>query len=141
VQQRGAQRGRIQAHAGADASDPDRMGDEVLARLAALVGVMLAGEQERLQDRRAVDLIGDFVGVLGDDREQVPEQLVLQRREVRGDGEAAVVAVRGGVDRLVRRDGDDGVGGPRPVVAAVQAAARLMFALFRNLRPSSSLRW
>jgi hypothetical protein len=112
------------------------VGDEVLARLPALVGVVLAREQERLQDRPAVDLVGDLLRVLGDDREQVREQLVLEGCEVRGDGEAAVVAVVGGVDRLVRRDRDDGVGNPRPV----QAAARLMFALFRNLRPSSSLR-
>ena len=82
VQQRGAQRLGVQPHAGADARDADRVRDEVLAGLAALVGVVLAGEQERLQDRLAVDRRGDLVRVLGDDREQVREQLVLERREV-----------------------------------------------------------
>jgi hypothetical protein len=47
------------------------VGDEVLARLAALVGVVLAGEQERVQDGLAVDRLGDLVRVLGDDREQI----------------------------------------------------------------------
>ena len=82
------------------------MGDEVLAGLAALVGVVLAGEQERAQDAPAVDLVGDLVGVLGDDREQVAEQLVLERREVVGQRQLAVVAVLGTVDRPVRGDRD-----------------------------------
>jgi hypothetical protein len=80
------------------------MGDEVLARLAALVGVVLAGEQERLQDGLAVDLVGDLVGVLGDDREQVGQQFVLERCDVARDRDRAVVAVLGDVDRLVRGD-------------------------------------
>ena len=124
------------------------MGDEVLAGLPALVGVVLAGEQERLQDGVAIDLLGDLVGVLGDDREQVLQQLVLERREIVGDLDAAVVGAVRDVDRLVRRDRDDG---PIPVLgdraAAVdrglldQAACRLMFALVRNCLPSSSRRW
>ena len=88
VQQRGAQGRGVQAHAGADARDADRVGDEVLAGLAALVGVVLAGEQERLQHGLAVDLVGDLVGVLGDDREQVGQQLVLERRDVARDRHA-----------------------------------------------------
>jgi len=82
------------------------VGDEVLAGLAALVGVMLAREQERLEHRLAVHLVGDLFGVLGDDREQVGQQLVLERRDVGGDRYRAVVAVLGDVDRLVRRDRD-----------------------------------
>ena len=77
------------------------MGDEVLARLAALVGVVLAGEQEGAQDRLAVDRVDDLVGVLGDDREQVAEQLVLERRQVVRDRQRAVVAVLGAVDRAM----------------------------------------
>ena len=78
VQQRGAQRRRVQAHAGADLRDADRVDDEVLARLAALVGVVLAGEHERLHHAVAVDGLGDLVGVLLDDREQVREQVALE---------------------------------------------------------------
>ena len=95
------------------------MGDEVLAGLAALVGVVLAGEQERAQDGRAVDRVGDLVGVLGDDREQVTEQLVLERRQVVGQRKRAVVAVLGEIDRPVCGDRDRGDGG---IAVAVQAA-------------------
>ena len=80
VQQRGAQRLGVEAHPRADLRDADRVDDEVLARLAALVGVVLAGEDERVLDRRAVDLQRDLVGVLLDDREQVAEQLALECR-------------------------------------------------------------
>jgi len=82
------------------------VGDEVLAGLPALIGVVLAGEQECLQDSVAIDLLGDLVGVLGDDREQVREQLVLERRDVGRDADRAVIAVLGDVDGLVRRDRD-----------------------------------
>ena len=82
------------------------MGDEVLAGLAALVGVVLAGEREGAQDGAAVDRLDDLVGVLGDDREQVREQLVLERRDVGRDADRAVIAVLGDVDGLVRRDRD-----------------------------------
>ena len=80
VQQRRAQRLGVEPHAGADLRHADRVDDEVLARLAALVGVVLAGEHERLHDARAVDRLGDLVGVLLDDREQVGEQLALEPR-------------------------------------------------------------
>ena len=119
------------------------MGDEVLAGLAALVGVVLAGEQEGAQDRAAVDLVGDLVGVLGDDREQVAEQLVLERREIVGQRERAVVAVLGTVDRTVRGDRDRRQN-VRLVAVAVQAAAgvaRLGVLLVRYCRPSSKRRW
>ena len=52
VQQRGAQRLGVEPHAGADLRDADRVDDEVLARLAPLVGVVLAGEDERALDLR-----------------------------------------------------------------------------------------
>jgi hypothetical protein len=121
--------------------------DEVLAGLAALVGVVLAGEQERAQDRVAVDRLGDLVRVLGDDREQVGQQLMLERRQVVGDRQRAVVAVVGGVDGAVRGDRDrrGRLGraarddGAVPVLA--QAAARLGLLLIRYRRPSSNRRW
>ena len=48
VQQRRAERLGVQAHARADPRDADRVDDEVLAGLPPLVGVVLAGEHERL---------------------------------------------------------------------------------------------
>jgi hypothetical protein len=45
--------------------------DELLAGAPALVGMMLAGEHERLRDALAVDRNQRVVGVLLDDREQV----------------------------------------------------------------------
>ncbi len=84
VQQCGAERLGVQAQPGADLRDADRMDDEVLARLAALVGVMDAGEQEGLHDAVAVDRQRRLVGVLLDDREQVAEQPALGRRHLRG---------------------------------------------------------
>jgi hypothetical protein len=111
VQQRGAQRRGVQAHAGADLGDADRVDDEVLAGDAALVGVVLAGEREGVQDGLAVDRLGDLVGVLGDDREQVREQLVLERREVVRDRDGAVVGALRPVDRAMRGDGDGRVVG------------------------------
>ena len=87
--------------------------------------MVLAGEQEGAQDGPAVDRVGDLVGVLGDDREQVAEQLVLERRQVLRQREGAVVAVLGAVDRPVRRDRDRrrAVAQQRLVAVAVQAAA------------------
>ena len=80
VQQRGAQRLGVEPHAGADLRDADRVDDEVLARLAPLVGVVLAGEDEGVLDLVAVDLQRGLAGVLLDDREQVAEQRALGRR-------------------------------------------------------------
>ena len=102
VQQRRAQRLGVEPHAGADLRHADRVDDEVLARLAALVGVVLAGEHERVDHAAAVDLAGDLVGVLLDDREQVGEQLALDRREVGGRLGRRGVRVIGAVDLLVR---------------------------------------
>jgi hypothetical protein len=95
VQQRCAQRGRVQPHAGADLRDADGMGDEVLARLAALIGVVLAGEHEGVEHPVAVDDGRGLVGVLLDDREQICEQLALGlgelgRRRVHGRAAGAL---------------------------------------------------
>ncbi len=64
VQERRAQRLRVQAHAGADARHADRMHDEVLARLAPLRGVVLAGEHEGVLHALPVDLHRGVGGVL-----------------------------------------------------------------------------
>ncbi len=85
VQQRRAQRLGVQAHPRADARDPHGVHDEVLAGLAPLRGVVLAGEHERRFHARAVDLDGRVGGVLGDDREQVAEQPALELAELLAD--------------------------------------------------------
>jgi len=123
------------------------VGDEVLARLAALVGVVLAGEQEGVQHGLAVDRLGDLVRVLGDDREQVGQQLVLERREVVRDRQRAVVAVYGTVDRTVRGDRDRRRVLTRQRKVAVDAGVvqaacgSLGLLLVRYCRPSSNRRW
>ncbi len=53
------------------------MRDEVLARLAALVGVALASEGERPLDRLGVDRPQSVVAVLRDHRQEVAEQRAL----------------------------------------------------------------
>ncbi len=78
VQQGRAQGLGVQAHPRADARHPDRVHDEVLARLASLGGMVLAGEHERVFHALAVDLHDRVRGVLGDDREQVVEQPPLE---------------------------------------------------------------
>jgi hypothetical protein len=55
------------------------MVDEVLARAAPLVGVVLAGEDERVLHAVTIDLARRLVGVLLDDREQVAQQTLLFR--------------------------------------------------------------
>jgi hypothetical protein len=62
------------------------VGDEVLSRLAPLVGVALAGEGEGVLDRAAVEAAVLAVGaVLADDREQVAEQGAILRGQVPRD--------------------------------------------------------
>ena len=112
VQQRGAQRLGVQAHARADLRDADRVHDEVLARLAALVGVVLAGEDERALDAVAVDLQRGVVGVLLDDREEVAEQAAVGLGEVGGDRRQRVLL---GVLDAIDRDAL-GVEGPVAVL-------------------------
>ena len=121
---------------------------------------MLAGEQEGAHDRLAVDRLGDLVGVLEHHREQVGQQVVLERREVGGHAHRAVVAVLGLIDRAMRGHGDGavvvlwGAAGDRhaarvaraelvhaPVLGVAQAASLWVSPLVRNRRPSSSRRW
>jgi len=113
------------------------VGDELLARLAALVGVVLAREHERLDDELAVDGLGDLVSVLLDDREQVREELALELGEVGGRGlqPERGVPVESAVDWPVGLDADRAIG-----VLRGQAAA-LCVLLARNVSPSSSVCW
>ena len=105
------------------------MDDELLARHPALVGVVLAGEDERRLDLLAVDLHGRGVGVLLDDREDVGEQAALELGEVRAldrrvdaRATASTGARRAPVDDpLARR-------GPHAAFAVTS---------LRNVRPSS----
>jgi hypothetical protein len=117
------------------------MGDEVLTGLAALVGVVLAGEHERAHDRVAVDGLRDLLGVLLDDREQVAEQLALERGQVGGRLQRRRAVGLRAVDRAVGGDADAGaiaaLGGR---LAAGQAAA-LSVLLARYRSPSSSRCW
>jgi len=90
------------------------VGDEVLAGAAPLVGVVLAGEDERRLDRVAVDRDRRLGGVLLDDREQVVEEAGLV------GGEAGAPAGARGWRPL---DGPDrGAGGDRGGGAAIVAA-------------------
>ena len=90
VQERRAERLGVEPHPGADLGDPDRMGDELVAGAAQLVGVAVAGEVEGAPDRLAVDRRGGqrrvavAAGALGgrrvellDHGEEVAEELVL----------------------------------------------------------------
>jgi hypothetical protein len=78
------------------------VGDEVLARLASLVGVVIAGEGEGALDRLPIDAVAAVGGVLADDREQVAEQGTILRGQMLGD----LVDRRGGTVRLFRSDLD-----------------------------------
>jgi hypothetical protein len=59
------------------------MNDEILARASALVGVVVAGVDERLLDAVTVDGECGLAGMLLDDREQVGEQAPLEVGEFR----------------------------------------------------------
>jgi hypothetical protein len=117
------------------------MGDEVLAGLAALVGVVLAGEHERAHDGVAVDGLGDLVGVLLDDREQVAEQLALERGEVGGRLQRGAGARVRPVDRTVRGNADARAVRPRGGRLGAGQAAALSVLLARYRSPSSSRCW
>ena len=127
VQQRRADRLGVEAHARADLRHADRVRDELLARLAPLVGVALAGERERLADALEVDRADRVVGVLGDDREQVREQLLLVREQVLGERPATAARRRA---LVAHADADVRVGQAlaarrrRRRLAARRAAAR-----------------
>jgi hypothetical protein len=128
------------------------VGDEVLAGAAPLVGVVLAGEDERRLDRVAVDRDRRLGGVLLDDREQVAEQPPLGLGQLGAlararawvldavdgrpgrDQRRSPVAVTAGLRR--RGLGVAVAGTPRRRGGSAQAVA-LGFALLRNRRPSS----
>jgi hypothetical protein len=113
--------------------------------------VVLAGEHERADHGVAVDRLGDLVGVLLDDREQVREQLALELRQVVGRaGERRVRVIRQ-VDRAVARYRDRAVvdraaldrrrsGVLRRVGRRLYAAASIG-SLVRYRSPSSRRRW
>ena len=83
VKQRSAKGCGVQPHPRADLRHADGMDDELLAGLAALVGVVDARVHECLFDPRSVDHQRRMVGVLLDDREQVRQELALDRRQLR----------------------------------------------------------
>ena len=85
VEERRAEGGGVEPHAGADAGDTERMGDEVLSRLALLAGVALAGEGEGALDLLAIDRLGDVGLVLLDHREQIAQQGALVGGELARD--------------------------------------------------------
>ena len=95
VQERGAQRGRVEPHARADLGHADGVDDEVLAACPALVRVALAREEERALDGVALDLLGGLAPVLLDDGEEVAEQDALGVGELglRPGGRVLVVLV------------------------------------------------
>jgi hypothetical protein len=103
--------------------------------------VVLAGEHERVDDGLAVDRLGDLVGVLLDDREEVGEELALEVGEVGGRGlqRGRGATLGGAVDRLARLDAD--ARGPVGLGDVGGQAAALCVLLARNLSPSSSLCW
>jgi hypothetical protein len=116
------------------------MDDELLARQAALIGMVEAGVGKGALDAVAIDRKG-LIGVLLDDGEQVPQQPALERRQLgvldRGaiarGGETVDAGALGGEDRAgpVLGRGRLAVGA-RVTAAdrAAQAPAR-RFALFR----------
>jgi hypothetical protein len=123
--------------------------------------VVLAGEDEGLHHAVAVDRRRGLVGVLLDDREEVGQQLALERGEVRGriggrGGRCAAAVVDGqaagggpGGVRRTRGDGLLGQGRRRGgrlgagAGAAVQAArfASALVSVVRYRSPSSSSAW
>ena len=119
VEQRGAQRLGVETHARADLGDPDRVDDEVLARLAQLIGMVVARVDERFLDSVAVDRHGGLFGVFLDDREQVGEHpcstavssarsiviCAVCRRHEKGSDRRARAGIGGG------RDPPDAAGG------------------------------
>jgi hypothetical protein len=122
------------------------MGDEVLARLAALVGVVLAGEDEGALDLIAVDLHARVAGVLLDDREQVAEQPALERREVGALDRPGELGMLGAPDRAALGGGQSGaarLGRGRGAVPVALGGRGLLgqaawaVGSVRNLSPSS----
>jgi len=104
------------------------MDDELLARHAPLVDVVLAREDERLLDLLAVDLDRRSAGVLLDDRKDVRQQAALELGEI-GACDLGVVVSRDLVDRRAP-------GRPDALTRGSPYAA-LAVTSVRNLRPSS----
>jgi hypothetical protein len=113
--------------------------------------VVLAGEHERAHHGVAVDGLGDLVGVLLDDREQVREQRALEVREVVGRVRESGVRVVREVDLTVAGDRDCAVLGRAArdrrrsdvllrVGCGLYAAASIG-SLVRYRSPSSRRRW
>jgi hypothetical protein len=95
--------------------------DEVLAGLAALIGVVHARVHERLLDALPVDQLHRLIGVLLDDREQIAEQPPLGDRQLRALDRLAPGRVFDPVDRRT--------GGGRDPGGAAPARARCAFAV------------
>src|SRR5262245_35856578 len=117
VEERRAQCGGVQAESGADPPDSERMGDEILARLALLAGVPLAGEGEGALDLLAVDRLRGVRLVLLDDCEEVAEEGALVGAELARD------RVDAGRARLRRRLANARVA-PAPLVAQLDAVGK-----------------
>jgi len=132
VQQRGDERLGVEPQAGADLRDAGGMDDELLPGLAALVGMVLAREEERALDQVAVDVDDRLVGVLLDDREEVGQQPPLERREL-GATDLGGVAL-GMLDLIDRR-------APRRQAATAVGAEAVaaVVAVLRNRWSSSCL--
>src|SRR5438105_15867841 len=108
------------------------MADELLARSAALVGVMRARVDERLLDAVTVDRDRGVVRVLLDDREQVAEETQLDCVQLRTLDNCLGARVLDPIDRRAR--GRD----QRARAAAGACLLRGRFALvLRNRCPSS----
>ena len=99
VQQRRAQRLGVETQPRADLGGLDGMGDEVLARPAALVGMTLAGEGECPLHGLRVNRSHAVVAVLGDHREQVAQQRPLVIGQL---GRQPACRCRGGIRPMSR---------------------------------------
>jgi hypothetical protein len=109
------------------------MDDEVLAGFAPLVGVVDACVHERVFDPRPVDRHRRLIGVLLDNREQITEETLFDRRQLGPlDGPGARFRLVDLVDRLPL-GGDEGAAARRgagmatrgPSAAAAPVAARV----------------
>jgi hypothetical protein len=139
------------------------MGDEVLARKSPLVAVVQAGVDERALHPLAVDRLGGLIGMLLDDREQVAEQALLSRRQLRARNRGVSSRIAdlvdrgtlGGNDRRLGRSAGGRQVSARPAGTVAAATARRVgtaatdrsaqpigrwFALLRYRFPSS-YRW
>jgi hypothetical protein len=112
------------------------MNDEVLPAATALVGVVHARIDERFLDALAIDSDSCLVGVLLDNREQVREQPLLGRGQLRARRRGARpagrrAALRNPIDGRARPDQRRGSRGrPQPLLGR-------SFALLRYRLPSS----